>query len=168
MVGPPGSEKTMLARSLPSIMPPMSPEESLQTTIIHSVAGKVGPEEGLMVCRPFRTPHHSSSHIAIIGGGSTPQLGEVSLAHNGVLFLDELPEFKRQVLEVMRQPLEVGKIHVSRASYRVVYPSDFMLVAAMNPCPCGYYGHPEKVCNCGPGLRPDPEGCPHHRRYRRR
>jgi magnesium chelatase family protein len=151
MVGPPGSGKTMLARSLPSIMPPMSPEESLQTTIIHSVAGKVGPEEGLMVCRPFRTPHHSSSHIAIIGGGSTPQLGEVSLAHNGVLFLDELPEFKRQVLEVMRQPLEEGKIHVSRASYRVVYPSDFMLVAAMNPCPCGYYGYPGKDCNCGPG-----------------
>jgi len=129
----------------------MSLEESLQTTRIYSVAGQVSSEKGLISSRPFRMPHHSSSNIALIGGGSSPQPGEISLAHNGVLFLDELPEFKRSVLEVMRQPLEDCEIHISRAAYRVVYPSDFMLVAAMNPCPCGYYNHPEKECNCGPG-----------------
>jgi magnesium chelatase family protein len=152
LIGPPGSGKSMMARCLPSIMPPMSMEESLQTTMIHSVAGRVGPHEGLVRIRPFRTPHHSSSHIALIGGGSSPQPGEISLAHNGVLFLDELPEFKRHVLEVLRQPLEEREIHVSRASYRVTYPAHFMLVAAMNPCPCGFYNHPDKRCNCGPGI----------------
>lgn len=152
LVGPPGSGKSMMARRLPTIMPPMSLEESLQTTRIYSVAGRVSSERGLIGTRPFRMPHHSSSNIAMIGGGSSPQPGEISLAHNGVLFLDELPEFRRAVLEVMRQPLEEGEIHISRAAYRVVYPSDFMLVAAMNPCPCGYYNHPEKECNCGPGI----------------
>ncbi len=152
LVGPPGSGKSMMARRLPSIMPPMSLEESLQTTRIYSVAGKVSSESGLISTRPFRTPHHSSSNIAMIGGGSSPQPGEISLSHNGVLFLDELPEFKRGVLEVMRQPLEDREIHISRASYRVTYPADFMLVAAMNPCPCGFYNHPGKECNCGPGV----------------
>ena len=151
LIGPPGSGKSMMASRLPTIMPPMSLEESLQTTRIYSVAGRVSSEKGLIGTRPFRMPHHSSSNIALIGGGSSPQPGEISLAHNGVLFLDELPEFKRSVLEVMRQPLEDREIHISRAAYRVVYPSDFMLVAAMNPCPCGYYNHPEKECNCGPG-----------------
>lgn len=152
LIGPPGSGKSMMARRLPSIMPPMSLEESLQTTRIYSVSGRVSSESGLISIRPFRMPHHSSSNIAMIGGGSSPQPGEISLAHNGVLFLDELPEFKRSVLEVMRQPLEDREIHISRAAYRVVYPSDFMLVAAMNPCPCGYYSHPEKECSCGPGI----------------
>lgn len=151
LVGAPGSGKSMMARRLPTIMPPMSLEESIQTTRIYSVSGRVSSESGLISTRPFRMPHHSSSNIAMIGGGSSPQPGEISLAHNGVLFLDELPEFKRGVLEVMRQPLEDREIHISRAAYRVVYPSDFMLVAAMNPCPCGYYNHPEKECNCGPG-----------------
>jgi magnesium chelatase family protein len=151
LIGPPGSGKSMMARRLPSIMPPMSLEESLQTTRIYSVSGRVSSESGLISTRPFRMPHHSSSNIAMIGGGSSPQPGEISLAHNGVLFLDELPEFKRAVLEVMRQPLEDREIHISRAAYRVVYPSDFMLIAAMNPCPCGYYNHPEKECSCGPG-----------------
>jgi len=151
LVGAPGSGKSMMARRLPTIMPPMSLEESIQTTRIYSVSGMVSSESGLISTRPFRMPHHSSSNIAMIGGGSSPQPGEISLAHNGVLFLDELPEFKRGVLEVMRQPLEDREIHISRAAYRVVYPSDFMLVAAMNPCPCGYYNHPEKECNCGPG-----------------
>jgi len=131
LIGSPGSGKSMLARRLPTIMPPMSLDESLQTTIIHSVAGRVGPNEGLVRTRPFRTPHHSSSHIALIGGGSSPQPGEISLAHNGILFLDELPEFKRHVLEVLRQPLEEREIHVSRANYRVVYPSDFIIVFHM-------------------------------------
>ncbi len=152
LVGSPGSGKSMMARRLPTIMPPMSLEESIQTTRIYSVSGRVSSESGLISTRPFRMPHHSSSNIAMIGGGSSPQPGEISLAHNGVLFLDELPEFKRGVLEVMRQPLEDREIHISRAAYRVVYPSDFMLVAAMNPCPCGYYNHPEKECNCGPGI----------------
>ena len=152
LIGSPGSGKSMMARRLSSIMGPMSLEESMQTTIVHSVAGKVGPDHGLIKTRPFRTPHHSSSAIAMIGGGSSPRPGEISLAHNGVLFLDELPEFKRHVLEVLRQPLEDREIQVSRANYRVVYPSDFMLVAAMNPCPCGYYNHPTRDCNCGPGI----------------
>jgi magnesium chelatase family protein len=151
LIGPPGSGKSMMARRLPTIMPSMSLEESLQTTRIYSVAGRVSSENGLIDSRPFRMPHHSSSNIAMIGGGSSPQPGEISLAHNGVLFLDELPEFKRSVLEVMRQPLEEREVHISRAAYRVAYPSDFMLVAAMNPCPCGYYNHPDKECNCGPG-----------------
>lgn len=152
LIGPPGSGKSMISRSLPGILPSMSLEESLEATVIHSVAGIVDQDSGLLRIRPFRTPHHSISNIAMIGGGSSPQPGEISLAHNGVLFLDELPEFKRQVLEVLRQPLEDGEIHVSRANYRVVYPSDFMLIAAMNPCPCGYYTHPERACNCGPGI----------------
>ena len=152
LIGPPGSGKSMMSRRLPTIMPPMSLEESLQTTRIYSVAGRVSNKNGLITTRPFRMPHHSSSNIALIGGGSSPQPGEISLAHNGVLFLDELPEFRRSVLEVMRQPLEEREIHVSRASYRVVYPADFMLVAAMNPCPCGYYNHPERECSCGPGI----------------
>lgn len=151
LVGPPGSGKSMMARRLPSILPPMSLEESIQTTRIYSVAGKVSAEKGLIRLRPFRTPHHSSSNIAIIGGGSSPQPGEISLSHNGVLFLDELPEFRRGVLEVMRQPLEDREIQISRANYRVAYPADFMLVAAMNPCPCGFYNHPDKECSCGPG-----------------
>lgn len=152
LIGSPGSGKSMMSRRLPTIMPPMGLEESLQTTAIHSVAGRMGKDEGLVSKRPFRTPHHSSSNIAMIGGGSSPQPGEISLAHNGVLFLDELPEFKRHVLEVLRQPLEDREIHISRASYRVVYPADFMLVAAMNPCPCGYYNHPDRKCLCGPGI----------------
>ncbi len=152
LIGSPGSGKSMISRRLPSILPPMSLEESLETTVIHSVAGRVDPESGLVRVRPFRTPHHSISNIAMIGGGSSPQPGEISMAHNGVLFLDELPEFRRHVLEVLRQPLEEKEIHVSRANYRVVYPSDFMLVAAMNPCPCGYYTHPGRECSCGPGL----------------
>ena len=152
LIGSPGSGKSMMSRRLPTIMPPMGLEESLQTTAIHSVAGRMGQDGGLISSRPFRTPHHSSSNIAMIGGGSSPQPGEISLAHNGVLFLDELPEFKRHVLEVLRQPLEDREIHISRASYRVVYPADFMLVAAMNPCPCGYYNHPGKECSCGPGI----------------
>ena len=152
LIGSPGSGKSMISRRLPSILPPMSLEESLETTVIHSVAGNVAAENGLIKTRPFRAPHHSISNIAMIGGGSSPQPGEISLAHNGVLFLDELPEFRRQVLEVLRQPIEEHEIHVSRAAYRVVYPSDFMLVAAMNPCPCGYYTHPDRECSCGPGM----------------
>jgi magnesium chelatase family protein len=152
LIGPPGSGKSMMARRLPTIMPSMTLEESLQTTRIYSVAGRVGDKSGLISTRPFRMPHHSSSNIAMIGGGSVPQPGEISLAHNGVLFLDELPEFRRSVLEVMRQPLEDRKIHISRAAYRVVYPADFMLVAAMNPCPCGFYSHPQRECSCGPGI----------------
>ena len=151
MIGAPGSGKTMLARRMPTILPPLSVEEALETTKIHSVAGKLGAERGLLSQRPFRAPHHMTSQVALIGGGQSPQPGEVSLAHNGVLFLDELPEFGRSVLEVLRQPLEEKKIVVSRARYNVEYPANFTLVAAMNPCPCGYYNHPTKECTCSPG-----------------
>ena len=148
MIGPPGSGKTMLARRIPSILPPMTPEEALETTKIHSVAGKLGTHRGLMKCRPFRAPHHLASPVALIGGGQNPQPGEVSLAHNGVLFLDEMPEFGHSVLEVLRQPLEDKHISIARARYAVDYPSNFTLVASMNPCPCGYYNHPTKECTC--------------------
>ena len=151
MIGAPGSGKTMLARRMPTILPPLSVEEALETTKIHSVAGKAGVTGGLMTRRPFRAPHHTASQVAVIGGGQSPRPGEVSLAHNGVLFLDELPEFGRSVLEVLRQPLEEKKIVVSRARYNVEYPANFTLVAAMNPCPCGYYNHPTKECTCSPG-----------------
>ena len=148
MIGPPGSGKTMLARRMPSIMPPMTIEEALETTKIHSVAGKLGACRGLMSQRPFRAPHHLASPVALIGGGQNPQPGEVSLAHNGVLFLDEMPEFGHGVLEVLRQPLEDKHIAIARARYAVDYPSNFTLVASMNPCPCGYYNHPTKECSC--------------------
>ncbi len=151
MIGPPGSGKTMLARRLPTILPPLTPAEALETTKIHSVAGKLGCVQGLLTQRPFRAPHHLVSRVALIGGGQSPQPGEVSLAHNGILFLDELPEFGRSVLEVLRQPLEEKRITVSRARYSVEYPANFTLVAAMNPCPCGYYNHPDKECTCAPG-----------------
>ena len=152
MVGPPGSGKTMLAKRMPSIIPPMSLEEALETTKIHSVAGRIGRDSGLVTLRPFRSPHHTISNIALVGGGNTPQPGEISLAHNGVLFMDELPEFKRNVLEVLRQPLEDRCITVSRARFTVEYPSNFVLVASMNPCPCGFFNHPEKNCTCSPGM----------------
>ncbi len=151
MIGAPGSGKTMLARRMPTILPPLTIDEALETTKIHSVAGKLGSQRGLLTGRPFRTPHHTTSPVALIGGGQSPQPGEVSLAHNGVLFLDELPEFGRSVLEVMRQPLEDKRITVSRAKYSVEYPANFTLVASMNPCPCGYYNHPSKECTCAPG-----------------
>ncbi|MEG2613996.1 MAG: YifB family Mg chelatase-like AAA ATPase, partial [Alistipes sp.] len=150
MIGAPGSGKTMLARRLPTILPPLTPEEALETTKIHSVAGKLGVTRGLLSQRPFRAPHHLASQVALIGGGQSPQPGEVSLAHNGILFLDELPEFGRSALEVLRQPLEDKKITVSRAKYSVEYPANFTLVASMNPCPCGYYNHPTKECTCSP------------------
>lgn len=148
MIGAPGSGKTMLARRMPTIMPPLSIEEALETTKIHSVAGKLGSERGLLTRRPFRAPHHLASAVAMVGGGSNPQPGEISLAHNGILFLDELPEFGRSILEVMRQPLEDKVVTVARANYSVAYPANFMLVASMNPCPCGYYNHPTKECSC--------------------
>jgi magnesium chelatase family protein len=151
MIGPPGSGKTMIAKRLPTVLPPMTLGESLETTKIHSVAGKIDKNMSLMTARPFRCPHHTISDIALVGGGSYPQPGEISLAHNGVLFLDELPEFRRTVLEVMRQPLEDRKIIISRSKFTVAYPASFMLVASMNPCPCGYYNHPEKECLCTPG-----------------
>ncbi|MFI3286700.1 MAG: YifB family Mg chelatase-like AAA ATPase [Rikenellaceae bacterium] len=151
MIGSPGSGKTMLARRLPSIMPPLSVDEALETTKIHSVAGKLGATAGLMSNRPFRSPHHLTSQVALIGGGQSPQPGEVSLSHNGILFLDELPEFGRNVLEVLRQPLEEKRITISRARYSVEYPANFTLVASMNPCPCGYYNHPTRECSCSPG-----------------
>ncbi len=152
MIGAPGSGKTMLARRLPSIMPPLSMEEALETTKIHSVAGKLGNTSGLMLTRPFRSPHHLTSQVALIGGGQSPQPGEVSLSHNGILFLDELPEFGRNVLEVLRQPLEEKRITISRAKYSVEYPANFTLVASMNPCPCGYYNHPTRECSCSPAV----------------
>ncbi|MCD8072068.1 MAG: YifB family Mg chelatase-like AAA ATPase [Alistipes sp.] len=151
MIGSPGSGKTMIARRLPTILTPMDPAEALETTKIHSVAGKPGVLHGLITKRPFRSPHHLASQVALVGGGGSPQPGEISLAHNGVLFLDELPEFGRSALEVLRQPLEDKQITVSRAKYSVTYPANFMLVAAMNPCPCGFYNHPERECSCSPG-----------------
>lgn len=151
MIGPPGAGKTMLAKRLPTILPPMTLNEALETTKIHSVAGRTS-RDGLITLRPFRSPHHTISDIALVGGGGVPQPGEISLAHNGVLFLDELPEFKRTVLEVMRQPLEDRIVSISRAKFSVEYPASFMLIASMNPCPCGYYNHPEKECVCAPGV----------------
>jgi len=152
MIGPPGAGKTMLAKRLATILPPLTLMEALETTKIHSVAGRLGKGASLMTARPFRTPHHTISDIALVGGGGIPQPGEISLAHNGVLFLDELPEFKRAVLEVMRQPMEERKVTISRAKISIDFPANFMLVASMNPCPCGYYNHPEKSCSCGPGV----------------
>jgi len=152
MIGPPGAGKTMLAKRLSSILPPLSLHEALETTKIHSVAGKLGQNGKLISKRPFRSPHHTISDVALVGGGGIPQPGEISLANNGVLFLDELPEFKRSVLEVMRQPLEERQVTISRARVSLDYPANFMLVASMNPCPCGYYNHPEKECVCGPGI----------------
>ena len=151
MVGPPGSGKSMMAKRLPSILPPLSLSESLETTQIHSVAGKLSRDTSLISQRPFRSPHHTISSVALVGGGNNPQPGEISLAHNGVLFCDELPEFNRSVLEVMRQPLEDRKITISRSKYTVEYPCSFMFVASMNPCPCGYYGDPTHNCVCTPG-----------------
>ena len=152
MVGPPGAGKSMLAKRLPTILPPLSLQEALETTKIHSVAGNIDSNTSLISQRPFRSPHHTISDVALVGGGAFPQPGEISLAHNGVLFLDELPEFKRTVLEVMRQPLEDRKICISRAKFSIEYPASFMLVASMNPCPCGYYNHPDRECVCGPGM----------------
>ncbi|MCK5846345.1 MAG: YifB family Mg chelatase-like AAA ATPase [Bacteroidales bacterium] len=153
MIGPPGSGKTMLAQRLPSILPPLNLYEALETTKIHSVAGLTSStDQSLISVRPFRSPHHTISDVALVGGGTYPQPGEISLAHNGVLFLDELPEFKRTVLEVMRQPMENRSITISRAKFTVDYPASFMLVSSMNPCPCGYYNHPDKACVCAPGM----------------
>ncbi|MEL6122328.1 MAG: YifB family Mg chelatase-like AAA ATPase [Bacteroidota bacterium] len=152
LIGPPGAGKTMLAKRLPGILPPLSLHEALDVTKIHSVCGLLGEDAALVASRPFRSPHHTISDVALVGGGSHPNPGEISLAHNGVLFLDELPEFKRSVLEVMRQPMEERKVTISRAKVSVDYPSSFMLVASMNPCPCGYYNHPDKECVCGPGV----------------
>lgn len=154
MIGPPGAGKTMLAKRIPTILPPFTLHEALETTKIHSVVGRIDKDTSLMTERPFRAPHHTISDVALVGGGTYPQPGEISLAHNGVLFLDELPEFKRTVLEVMRQPLEDRKITISRAKFSVEYPASLMLVASMNPCPCGYYNHPTKECVCAPGMVP--------------
>ena len=151
LIGPPGAGKTMLAKRLPTILPPLSLQEALETTKIHSVAGKLPQNATLVNRRPFRSPHHTISDVALVGGGSTPQPGEISLAHNGVLFLDELPEFKRTVLEVMRQPMEERKVTISRAKIALDFPASFMLIASMNPCPCGYFNHPERDCTCPPG-----------------
>ena len=152
MIGPPGSGKSMMARALPSILPPLTEEESIETTRIHSVAGFTGHGASLITERPFRHPHHTITNVALTGGGSNGQPGEISLAHNGLLYLDELPEFTRSALEVLRQPLEDRTIVISRAKYRVEYPASFMLVASMNPCPCGYYNHPTKECHCTPTI----------------
>lgn len=151
LIGPPGAGKTMLAKRLPTILPPLSLHEALETTKIHSVAGKLPAHATLISRRPFRAPHHTISDVALVGGGGIPQPGEISLAHNGVLFLDELPEFKRTVLEVMRQPMEERKVTISRAKIALDFPASFMLIASMNPCPCGYFNHPEKECSCPPG-----------------
>ncbi len=152
LIGPPGAGKSMLAKRLPTILPPMSIDEALEATKIHSVAGKIRSGSNLIAQRPFRKPHHTISDVALVGGGGFPQPGEISLAHNGVLFLDELPEYKRTVLEVMRQPMEDRVVTISRARFTVDFPAGFMLIAAMNPCPCGYYNHPEKECSCGEGV----------------
>lgn len=152
LIGPPGAGKTMLSKRMPSILPPLTLDEALETTKIHSVAGRTSKTMGLVTKRPFRSPHHTISDVALVGGGMNAQPGEISLAHNGVLFLDELPEFKRTVLEVMRQPLEDRIVTISRARFSVEYPASFMLMASMNPCPCGYYNHPEKECVCAPGV----------------
>src|ERR1051325_6951605 len=151
LIGPPGAGKTMLAKRLPTILPPLSLQEALETTKIHSVAGKLPENSTLISKRPFRSPHHTISDVALVGGGGIPQPGEISLAHNGVLFLDELPEFKRTVLEVMRQPMEERRVSISRAKVALDFPANFMLIASMNPCPCGFYNHPEKECTCPPG-----------------
>lgn len=150
LIGPPGAGKTMLAKRLPTILPPLSLHEALETTKIHSVAGKLPSNTSLVAQRPFRSPHHTISDVALVGGGGNPQPGEISLAHNGVLFLDELPEFKRTVLEVMRQPIEERRVTIARAKMSIDFPASFMLIASMNPCPCGYYNHPEKECTCSP------------------
>ncbi len=152
LIGPPGAGKTMLARRLPTILPPLNLHEALETTKIHSVAGMLPANSALVTQRPFRSPHHTVSDVALVGGGSNPQPGEISIAHNGVLFLDELPEFKRTVLEVLRQPMEERKVTISRAKVSVEFPASFMLIASMNPCPCGYYNHPDKDCVCSPGV----------------
>jgi magnesium chelatase family protein len=152
LIGPPGAGKTMLAKRLPTILPPLSLQEALETTKIHSVAGKLPEHSTLISRRPFRSPHHTVSDVALVGGGGIPQPGEISLAHNGVLFLDELPEFRRTVLEVMRQPMEERRVTISRAKLAVDFPASFMLIASMNPCPCGYYNHPDKECSCPPGM----------------
>jgi magnesium chelatase family protein len=151
LIGPPGAGKTMLAKRLPTILPPLTLQEALETTKIHSVAGKLPENATLVSRRPFRSPHHTISDVALVGGGGVPQPGEISLAHNGVLFLDELPEFKRTVLEVMRQPMEERRVTISRAKVAIDFPASFMLIASMNPCPCGYYNHPERQCTCPPG-----------------
>lgn len=151
LIGPPGAGKTMLAKRLPTILPPLSLQEALETTKIHSVAGKLPENASLISKRPFRSPHHTISDVALVGGGGIPQPGEISLAHNGVLFLDELPEFKRTVLEVMRQPMEERRVTISRARIALDFPASFMLIASMNPCPCGFYNHPERKCSCPPG-----------------
>jgi magnesium chelatase family protein len=150
LIGPPGAGKTMLAKRLPTILPPLSLHEALETTKIHSVAGKLPGNTSLVAQRPFRSPHHTVSDVALVGGGGIPQPGEISLAHNGVLFLDELPEFKRTVLEVMRQPMEERRVTISRAKVSIDFPASFMLIASMNPCPCGFFNHPEKECTCSP------------------
>jgi magnesium chelatase family protein len=151
LIGPPGAGKTMLAKRLPTILPPLSLNEALETTKIHSVAGKMPEHATIVSKRPFRSPHHSISDAALVGGGGNPQPGEISLAHNGVLFLDELPEFKRSVLEVLRQPMEERMVSIARASMSLSYPANFMLIASMNPCPCGYFNHPTKTCSCPAG-----------------
>ena len=150
LIGPPGAGKTMLAKRIPTILPPLSLQEALETTKIHSVAGKLAANTSLISKRPFRSPHHTISDVALVGGGGNPQPGEISLAHNGVLFLDELPEFKRTVLEVMRQPIEERRVSIARAKVSIDFPASFMLIASMNPCPCGYFNHPEKECSCAP------------------